>query len=1174
MLNNKLITDEECLKWHKNNFINPLTGRTILRNGAVYNTFKKRCIKTNQAQQLPKSPSKSIQEEPKKGIELQITKEHCIKWNLNKLKNPITNYTIKENKIVYNEFKRICEKLLKEDIKEIKEIKKDKEDIKEIKEINEIKEIKKDKEDIKEIKEIKEPNNYEQYYPDINDDNFREKLNNMYEFKMHTIKKIKDIETIDDYYKYSDIFCGPFEKAYYQYFIGHYISSRTPYKSVLIYHGVGVGKTCSAITIAESFLTTHTKYDEPKIWVIMPQALTEGFKQQIFTINKMTEQCTGDLYVNLLHINDNIPQDKINIKIKNLINSRYKLFTDNSFANFIEEEYIKKNRKVEDKIIIVDEAHNLRLNDNNEKKVYNTLIDVLKTGINNRLILLSATPMYNEPTDIFDLFNLLLINDKRSDLLPLPYPKIFNNNNIIINKDIELIKKLSSNYISYLRGKNPFSFALKIIPEQNGYEIIKKELPIDINKKPISINDHGWINKVSDGIIPVNLGEYQKEYLRNVKTDNDNIFNALQPMNIVYHTDLNLFTLFRVINENNKSNQLEYLNKYKNALMPNENNLGKYSGKFLKIANIIKKSKGIVIIYSRFIKCGILPIAIILEHLGFTREGSENILNKADIMENVEYDNIKYPKYCILTSETNKTFDIMGNSNFNNLINVINSPDNKNGELIKVILMTPVAGEGLSFNNTREIHLIEPWFHFNRVDQVIGRGIRNCSHKTMPITDRNVSIFMYGSINDNITETADIHAFKISSRKINQTRELDKIIRDNAIDCNIMKNINYFSKELFKKMGKLKINTSQGKRITVELGDDEEYEPKCNIEIDNNKIDYRGFRKETYNNISLNTTFKLKQLILKEIQKGNNYLTIKEIIEFFKEMEIDINIIMDAIQNAIYPNTLINEYTIIPHEDGLHIIKIQNNSPKKIRVLMDNSNNNNIQEDKKKDKINEINFKFTASELENMNKAIIALYSSIDYNTFNIIIKKIIENDKLNDTDEYIARCFYKTGALIGNIEIPSYKIKPSSKYIGYVNIFNEDFEGMLYNPDTKTYKDLTRIQKAELINNRTIIEIPNMNNELSEWGLYVPTSLDKNDTNKNNVFKILTAGISHGKKTGFSCTSMKKDEQSRILNNLLKTKEINKNTKKTFCISIATGLLNLDRLTLYPMYKSKLIIT
>jgi hypothetical protein len=45
-----------------------------------------------------------------------------------------------------------------------------------------------------------------------------------------------------------------FEKTLYQYFVSNYISTRTPYKGILLYHGVGVGKTCSSITLAESFL--------------------------------------------------------------------------------------------------------------------------------------------------------------------------------------------------------------------------------------------------------------------------------------------------------------------------------------------------------------------------------------------------------------------------------------------------------------------------------------------------------------------------------------------------------------------------------------------------------------------------------------------------------------------------------------------------------------------------------------------------------------------------------------------------------------------------------------------------------------------------------------------------------------------------------------------------------
>ena len=106
--------------------------------------------------------------------------------------------------------------------------------------------------------------------------------------------------------------------------------------------------------------------------------------------------------------------------------------------------------------------------------------------------------------------------------------------------------------------------------------------------------------------------------------------------------------------------------------------------------------------------------------------------------------------------------------------------------------MTPVAGEGLSFYNTREIHLIEPWYHFNRSDQIVGRGIRNCRHNKLNIENRNVSVFMHASVNDDENrESIDINAFRISTRKYIESKKIDKIIMDNAVDCYLMKNINY-----------------------------------------------------------------------------------------------------------------------------------------------------------------------------------------------------------------------------------------------------------------------------------------------------------------------------------------------------------------------------------------------
>ena len=98
---------------------------------------------------------------------------------------------------------------------------------------------------------------------------------------------------------------------------------------------------------------------------------------------------------------------------------------------------------------------------------------------------------------------------------------------------------------------------------------------------------------------------------------------------------------------------------------------------------------------------------------------------------------------------------------------IINSDANHSGAKIKVILITPVASEGLSFYNTREIHLAEPWYHFNRADQIIGRGIRNCRHSRLTIENRNVSVFMHASVNDDKNrESIDINAFRISTLSI------------------------------------------------------------------------------------------------------------------------------------------------------------------------------------------------------------------------------------------------------------------------------------------------------------------------------------------------------------------------------------------------------------------------
>lgn len=39
---------------------------------------------------------------------------------------------------------------------------------------------------------------------------------------------------------------------------------------------------------------------------------------------------------------------------------------------------------------------------------------------------------------------------------------------------------------------------------------------------------------------------------------------------------------------------------------------------------------------------------------------------------------------------------------------LINSPANKHGEIVSVVIGSPVISEGLSFFNVRQVHILEP----------------------------------------------------------------------------------------------------------------------------------------------------------------------------------------------------------------------------------------------------------------------------------------------------------------------------------------------------------------------------------------------------------------------------------------------------------------------------------
>lgn len=68
--------------------------------------------------------------------------------------------------------------------------------------------------------------------------------------------------------------------------------------------------------------------------------------------------------------------------------------------------------------------------------------------------------------------------------------------------------------------------------------------------------------------------------------------------------------------------------------------------------------------------------------------------------------------------------------------------DYNNGR-ISVLLVSSAGGEGLDLKGTRQIQILEPHWNREKVEQVIGRGIRYQSHAHLPESERKVDVEHY-----------------------------------------------------------------------------------------------------------------------------------------------------------------------------------------------------------------------------------------------------------------------------------------------------------------------------------------------------------------------------------------------------------------------------------------------
>ena len=276
--------------------------------------------------------------------------------------------------------------------------------------------------------------------------------------------------------------------------------------------------------------------------------------------------------------------------------------------------------------------------------------------------------------------------------------------------------------------------------------------------------------------------------------------------------------------------QITYQQKLKDALdflslnadrLLSVDALETYSPKFLKILkNVLNpENLGLHLLYSQFRTIeGIGIFSLVLKANGFiqfklTKNSSGQYI--LDIPEGMIVGQRMFALYTGTESaEEKELIRNIYNGEWNLLPNNLAlqlkqvAPNNNMGEIIKLIIISAAGAEGISLKNTRFVHIMEPYWHPVRTEQVIGRARRICSHENLEEPLRNIKVFLYlmklsegqaksasnqlqrfdvskTDKSSKIPLTTDENLYDLARRKQNIHKQLLKCVKETAIDCAI-----------------------------------------------------------------------------------------------------------------------------------------------------------------------------------------------------------------------------------------------------------------------------------------------------------------------------------------------------------------------------------------------------
>ena len=465
-----------------------------------------------------------------------------------------------------------------------------------------------------------------------------------------------------------------------------------------------------------------------------PASLVGNFYKEI------RSECTSNEYMNESIRNKLKSLDVQSREYKTLINSindkidqNYQIYSYNKIADLL----FNRKLRLDNSLLVIDEVQNIV---SEHGSYYRILLGAIMKASNLRIVIMSATPIFDKPMELGLTLNMITSDNSLFEIgnkfneKYIDY-KIIDNLPIYSIKNTQQLRLKLNGLVSYFSGAPSYVF-----PERR-QKIIKCPMSrYQYDSYKIVQRKEGKINKLDLLKLPNNFFIGSRI-----------ISNIAFPNKLVNKAGLNALT----------------------RRLMDMDNLQTYSTKYYEIMKRILKSTGTIFVYSNFREYGgLMSFIKILEHYQF-----KNFLNNGKGRN----------RYAVWSGD--ETMEQK-----EKLKEVFNSKANHNGSQIKIILGSPAIKEGVSLLRVRHVHIIEPYWNMSRLEQVIGRAIRFCSHKDVEIEKRYVKVYIYIATipeelaakerRDNIdpTITVDEHIYNMAIAKQNLNAQFEQVIQDAAID--------------------------------------------------------------------------------------------------------------------------------------------------------------------------------------------------------------------------------------------------------------------------------------------------------------------------------------------------------------------------------------------------------